>query len=156
HGDLREAVHRGVEREEALQDAGHEKHATTRKLILVELQLDAPSAGEGEALLGRNAGVGRRAADPDEPLDLALAAGGAARVVQPENLAQRLPPVLDEREVVERERGHQPPEQRPAEWRLNDARRLDEADHAPHGATLRELEITPFLDAERQAARQVS
>src|SRR5688572_17552903 len=61
-GELREAVHRRVVREEAFEHAREQERAAAGKVLLVEFQIDTTAAGECEALIGGYARVCRRAA----------------------------------------------------------------------------------------------
>src|SRR4030095_8388513 len=95
--ELREAVHRRVLREEALQHAREQVRASPRKLLLIQLQLHATAARERHPLLRSDACVRRAAPNGHQPLNLALASSGVARVMQPQQLAQRLASILHER-----------------------------------------------------------
>ena len=75
--DLREAVHIGVQREKAIEDTGHEEHASAGELIFVELQLDAAPPGERNAMRRDNAGKGGAAPHADKTVNLAF---GAQRI----------------------------------------------------------------------------
>src|SRR4029453_12796998 len=139
-GKLREAVHRRVLREEPFEHAREQVRASSGELLLIKLQLHPTTARERYPLLRGDSRVRRPALDGHQPLDLALASSGVTRVMQPQELAQRLAPIVHERQVVERQRGDETPQKRLSERWLHDGRRPGETQDATNGPPPRGLE----------------
>ena len=148
-------VERHVGSQELLEVRSQRGKRRRLEPVLVEVELDPPTAGEAGAVFANDSRVVRCAANLEEAIDMVASrpVWRIAHVVEPEHRAQRLGSSLSDRYVIQREKRDEPPELRFAQRRGHRCRWGNQRGNPPKRPLARQIEIVGLRGASPNRQR---